>query len=106
MIGYSNLLRRSPVSVSTTPVKLFDPPALNRLGWRVFIPTSLAGSVGVRFLVRPPGGSAPTFSELTAAGSFRAEAGFLVQDAARSGLEVWVVVESGSVTLVPEEVMP
>ena len=102
MTGYSNILRRSPVSVSTTPVKLFDPPSVNRMGWRVFIPVTLVAPTGVRFLVRAPGGAAPSLADF----SFRAEGGSLVQDAARSGLEVWVAVESGTLSLTPEEVLP
>ena len=105
MTGYSNILRRTSVAVTTTPIKLFDPPTPNRIGWRVFVPTSVPVTVGIRFLIRPVGGTAPTLADLLAGASFRADPGSLVQDGARSGLEVWVAIEAGSTALLPEEIL-
>ena len=102
MITYRNIFRSTALTVTTTPQKLFDPPSPTRLGWRVVIPTSLTAGVGVRFLVRPSGGSAPSGSDLT---SLRAEAGMVVQDGSAASLEVWVMVESGTISLVPEEIL-
>ena len=105
MKTYNNLFRSASLTVTTTPQKLFDPPSPTRVGWRVVIPTSLGAGVGVRFLVRPPGGSAPTYSQLTNGPSIRAEAGAIVEDGATASLEVWVMVESGTVALIPEEIL-
>ncbi len=105
MKTYSNLFRAAALTVTTTPQKLFDPSSPTRLGWRVVVPTSLAAGVGVRFLVRSPGGSAPTNSQLMNGPSIRAEAGAIVEDGAAPSLEVWVMVESGTVALIPEEIL-
>ncbi len=106
-MSYSNVLQRDAVTLdATTPVKVFSSNTSTRIGWRVTIPGSVGAGIGVLFFVQTAGATAPTKAAIVAGPSIRAEAADLVEDGARSTLDIYAVMESGaSVTITPQEIL-